>query len=103
MPQVSPNPVLSEKWLMRAAWWVAHKNQIRNIVAGLVLSLSVIALVYDGYAYLDYWVLSRDHDQRMFNELSAHLVNFSVIQKPQPIGISNVIVLSQSRSDEHFD
>ncbi len=103
MPQTSQDPMLNEKWLMRAAWWVAHKQQLRNGFAAVVLFVSGAAILYSAYGFLDYWIFSRARDQQILQQLATSSINFSAITKPQPIGLSVPTVLSESAGNGHYD
>lgn len=103
MPQSSQDPVLNEKWLMRAAWWVAHKQQLRNGFAAVVLLVSGIAILYSAYGFGSYFIYGRANDERMVAQLVQSGVNHAAVQLAQPLSIPTVVVLPGSGTPGHYD
>ena len=83
------NPILDERWFKWANWWVNYAPLFKKLALGAAISLEAILLLYSGYFWVDYLVLSRGREARFYEELSQslsyELINSS--RSPQAISV----------------
>lgn len=103
--QSNTNPVLNERWLKWASWWVNHRPIIQKIWLIAVVAVEAILIIYSGYVWLDYLVLSRKEEEQLYADLSraADMEPLRQIMAPKPIVVVTTDVLPSGGSGGSYD
>lgn len=103
--QPNTNPVLNERWLKWASWWVNHRPGIQKIWLVAVIAAEVILVGYSGYVWLDYLVLGRHEEEQLYADLSrtASVEPLHQIMAPKPIAVLAANVLPAGGSGGSYD
>lgn len=103
--QPNTNPILNERWLKWASWWVNHRPVIQKIWLVAVIAIEAILIIYSGYVWLDYLVLSRREEEQLYRDLSraADVESLHQIMAPKPIAVLAVDVLPAGGSSGTYD
>lgn len=99
------NPVLNERWLKRASWWVRHHHQLRLTILILTVLVEASLLSYSGYVWFDYLVLGRRRQAALERDLSDAVDMRPLHQAlaPQPIAVPTTVVLPGSGAAGAYD
>jgi hypothetical protein len=99
------NPVLNEKWLKHASWVVNHRDQVRLLLIGIVIFIDGVLLIFSTYGWLDWLVLSRGRDQRMYQEISRPASILALHNRigPKPLEQPLIVILGGSRHEGKYD
>ena len=99
------NPALNEKWLKRAAWWVKHRGQLRALLIGFVIFIDGVLIIFSGYGWVDFGLLSRQKERDMFLEMTKPPTILSLRGSigPRDLAAPLVVTLSGSRQEGKYD
>lgn len=99
------NPILDEKWLNRAAWWVRNRGRLARVALVVFFVISGGMILYSFYGWADYWFIGRAEEQRLFQELTRS-TNYTALHanlRPADIQPSVAVVLPGSGQDGRWD
>ncbi|OGL87407.1 hypothetical protein A3I40_02465 [Candidatus Uhrbacteria bacterium RIFCSPLOWO2_02_FULL_48_12] len=103
--QQNINPVLNERWLKWASWWVNNRPSIQKIWLVAVIATEAILIGYSGYVWLDYLVFGRREEEQLYQDLSrtTDMKSLHQIMAPQPIAVLSADVLPAGGSGGSYD
>lgn len=103
--KTTENPVLDESWLRRAQLWVTYREPLRKGLLGLVVVVEASLLIYSGYVWLDYLVLSANREAQLYHDLSRRQLNVvpKQVLEAAPLQVSQPLVLPGSYRDGAYD
>ncbi|KKU48372.1 hypothetical protein A3H10_04470 [Candidatus Uhrbacteria bacterium RIFCSPLOWO2_12_FULL_46_10] len=103
--QLSTNPVLSESWFKWASRWVRYRPILQKIALVSVIVIEAVLIIYSSYVWIDYFVISRNREKFMYQELSRPLDLHKINQtlSPKPITILYPLTLPAGGSGGLYD
>lgn len=93
--QPNVNPVLNESWFKWASRWVRYRPILQKIALVSAIIVEAVLILYSSYGWLDYFVISRNRENLLYQELSRPL-DFREINQtrsPKPVAILSALTL----------
>lgn len=99
------NPVLDERWLNRASWWVNHRQGLRHFVIGVLLVIIMGLFALAAYRLIHATFFGEMDRQLVLANLTAPL-DYTLLQEhfaPTPLTINTPRVLPERSGEGQYD